>query len=38
MYVGCMSIIAGEVVHIIKCIPIEVKYRKEEVLFTLTNL
>ena len=27
---GYMSIIAGEVVHIIKCIPIKVKYRKIE--------
>ena len=27
---GYMSIVAGEVVHIIKCIPIEVKYRKTE--------
>ena len=25
-----MSVIAGEVVHIVKCIPIEVKYRKTE--------
>ena len=25
-----MSVIAGEVVHIVKCIPVEVKYRKNE--------
>ena len=27
---GYMSVIAGEVVHIVKCIPVEVKYRKTE--------
>ena len=27
---GHMSVIAGEVVHIVKCIPVEVKYRKTE--------
>ena len=27
---GYMSIIAGEVVHIIKCIPIEVKFRQTD--------
>ena len=27
---GYMSVIAGEVVHIVKCIPVEVKYRKIE--------
>ena len=25
---GSMSVIAGEVVHIVKCIPVDVKYRK----------
>ena len=27
---GYMSVITGEVVHIVKCIPVEVKYRKTE--------
>ena len=27
---GYTSVIAGEVVHIVKCIPVEVKYRKTE--------
>ena len=27
---GYMSVIAGEVVHIVKCIPVEVQYRKTE--------
>ena len=27
---GYMSVIVGEVVHIIKCIPVEVKYRKTQ--------
>ena len=27
---GYMSVIAGEVVNIIKCLPVEVKYRKTE--------
>ena len=34
---GYMSVIAGEIVHIVKCIPVEVKYRKTEEFYLQTT-